>query len=352
MSQAPHLPPRAAKPERKLKEFLLFVLFTVFLAFSAGIAASAVAFAWLIPPVPTTRSIFTFFQNSQVQNQNEILTVDESKSAIDRIVKVFDKRKKMSGNFYDGNSFFGNATLLTVDGWAVLTAPSLSSVDPTVLEVVDSQGITHAVTKTVVDQGNGLAYIDIEGEGFPVFPLFTGDLVSQKIVWSYKDNHFVETELLFSYPKQKESARNVSSFAFHLTPQTTGPELLVDDKGELIGFADKTGNLISSVEINRQLRFLQKNGTIVFKGLPVSGYVVEATEKDDRGIPVVKYGFVVTENTAKAKVALQVGDIVVKINGEVFDPKTAREQILSAPDEVGVTVLRQGKSVEVKVKKI
>lgn len=351
MPQAPHLPPREEQPQRKLKEFLLFVLFTVFLAFSAGIAAAAVAFAWLIPAEPASRSIFTFFQNSQAQSPVAILTSDESKNAQQRIVKIFDKRKKIPGNFYDDSALFGNATLLTLDGWAVLYAPTLATIDKSFLETVDSQGRIRTVEKIVFEPSTGLVYLDIQGDGFPVFPLFTGEIPSDSIVWSLKENHFVETELLFSFPKQKESARAVTSLFFHLSPQSTASGLLINEKGELIGFADKNGVVVLAEEINRELRFLQKNGTIDFAGLPLTGYVVEGVETDERGIAQIRYGFFVTESVVRGKNAILIGDVVLRIGEKYFDPRSVREEIFSAPEEITLTVLRQGKTLEVKVKK-
>lgn len=350
MSQAPHLPPRPHQQERKLKEFVVFVLFVVLLASAAGIAAAAVSITWLIPAVPASRSIFTYFQNTKSNEKSTSLSMDDQKNFKGKIVKIFDKRKKLSGNFYDASGFVGNATLLTLDGWAVLYVPNVSQ-DISMLEAVDSQGRTHVIKKIVRSETGGLSYVQIDGEGFSVVSLFSGVPASQKIVWSYKDNEFFETELLFPLTKTKEVARSIVLFSPKISPVAMGSEFVVNEKAELIGFIDKNGSLLSAGDINRELRLVQKNLPLENTLFALTGYVLEGIEKDEHGVPQTHFGFFVTESGIRGKTGVMNGDIVVSVQNKLFDPKTVREDILNAPGEVVLTVLRQGKTVEVKVKK-
>lgn len=351
MPHPPHLPPKEENTGRNFREFLVFVGVVVILSFAAAMAAAAVIFTWFIPPIPASRSIFTFFQNKENSGETIVLSADQQNEIKERTVKVFDKRKKLTGEFYERSGFLGEATLLTLDGWSVFLGTNISASDIPYLQVIDNQGRLLNVEKLVNESTTGLTYIDVQGEGFPVFPMVNSDSVFNNSLWIFKEGEFIPTQISYSLPLGKEGTQPITQLTTRVSRGSVTLGFVVNAKSELSGFVDKSGLFIPAVEINRHLRFLQKNGTIVTKGLGVSGYVAERIQKDEKGFSRVEYGFVVTD-AGKVKTGILNGDIIIRIQEKNLAPKTMREDILSAPDELTISVLRQGKPVEVRVKKI
>ncbi len=348
----PHLPPKQEKTTRRIQDFGFYVFLTVLLSFVAGTAAATIAFTWVLPPFPSNSGTVTFFQNNQDAGGENELTSQEKEDVLERTVKIFDKRKKLPGEFYDGAAYFGEATLLTLDGWAVLPLSGLSPADVPFLEAMDNQGRILSVEKIVNEPVTGLTYLDIQGQGFSVFSLVNTQAFEPSEVWVLKKNEFVPTPLLVTISQTKESAKPLTQLTTRVTSAAPVSAFAVSEKGELVGLVDKNATLIPAVEINRHLRFLQKNDIIVSKSLPFVGYTAEGVQKDATGKTQVKYGFVVTDVGTKIKTGIVNNDIIIRIQGKDFQPRTAREDVLNAPDEMTVTVLRQGKEIDVKINKI
>lgn len=350
MSSAPHLPPREVKAERKLKKFAAFVFLVVLLSFASGVAAAAVAVTWLLPPFPAARSIFTFFQNQPENTADTFLNSVEQIAAQDRVVQVYDKRKALSSGFYEKSGWYGEAVVFTVDGWAVLFSPTLTPAQLPFLQVVDARGRVRSVERLVNEPATGLVYLNIEGEGFPVFSLANGNFSALSPLWFLKAPDFFLADPVFSFPITKETSRLITLLQPQI-PHAPAGAVVVNEKGELLGLVDKNKALISGSELNRQLRFLQKNGILGIKDFFVTGYVVEGAQTDERGATARHYGFVITDAN-KFKNVLKAQDIIVQIQQKDFSPFSARDDILALPDEFTVTVLRQGKKIEIKVNKM
>ncbi len=346
----PHLPPKQNRVVKQSKDFYVILFFTILVSFASGIASAMVAFTWILPPFPALRTSFTFFQNSQ-DAQDSALSEEEKKYMNERTLQVFDTRKKLSGDFFTAAAFLGSAPLLTLDGWAVFTAPVTQS-DLPFLQVLDSQGRVFAVEQLVVDSKTGLVYLNVQGEGFPVFAWTSGVPDTQKNAWFVKQNNITPTQMVISVPTSKETSDLLTNSVVRILDTSLFFGFVVNEKAELVGLVQKNSKVIPSTEFGRHLRFLQKSGTISAKNFSVSGYVVQGVQKDETGKTQSKYGFFVTDIGTKLKIGLLPNDIITHLEGKHFDPQTAREEILNGADEMLVTVLRQGKSIEVKVKKI
>lgn len=351
MSHPPHLPPKEEKIGRNIREFLLFVGIVVVLSFASAMAAASVVFTWFLPPFPASRSVFTFFQNKENSGESVVLTGEQENEVKERTVKIFDTRKKLSGEFFERSGFLGEATLLTLDGWSVFLGTAVSPADIPYLQVVDNQGRILSVEKLVNETTSGLTYIDVQGEGFPVFPMVNSDSPLNNFSWLFKEGEFIPTQIAVTLPLGKEGVQPLTQLITRVGRGSTPLGFVVNAKAELSGFVDKSGVFIPSTEITRHLRSLQKSGTIVTKGVPVVGYIAERVQKNEQGTTQVEYGFVVTD-AGKIKTGILNGDIIVRIQEKNLQPKTMREDIFSAPDEMTISVLRQGKIVEVKVKKV
>lgn len=351
MSHAPHLPPKTEQPPKNFKEFLVFLGITVAVAFSAGIAASAFAFAYLIPETPVSRPVLTFFQNKPSTGvQKNGLTEDTKQSVKEKTVILLDAHKKI-GEMYDSSAVLGQAAFLTLDGWAVLAPVNAVPTDVSALEAVDSQGRFLKIKKVVKDDETGFVFIQVEGNGFTVFSLGTGNIPSNSSVWSFDGKNFFEQTIAVQYFGTKETAKNIFAQGTKLAVLSGVPQMLVGENGEFSGLSDKSGMVYSGNELNTKLRFFQKNGILLKSNFAVGGYVVEGVKKDERGVTQHYHGFVVTELSRGGKTGLLGGDILLQVAGREFSPQTVREEIVGAGSEVVFHVLRNGKEIDVTVKK-
>lgn len=351
MSNAPHLPPKSHSPQRNLKEFFVSLVVTVIVSFSAGIAASTVAFAYLIPEAPASRPTLNFLQNKpSAETSQKSLTEQEKLSAKEKIITVLDSRKKI-GEMHDANAKLGVATFFTVDGWAVLAPVNSIPADVSVVEALDSQGRILKIKKIIKDEETGFVFLQVDGNGFSVFSLGNGDIPTQNSVWTFDGKNFIEQKTFVQYSRTKETSKNIVEQGTRLVSPTGFVSLVFGESGELLGFADKLGNIFSGSEINTKLRFFQKNGILSKTIFAVSGYVVDGVKKDDRGMVIEFSGFVVTESSRSTKTGLQVGDVILGIQGKKFSPQTIREEISGGNGELVFHVLRKGTEMDVTVKK-
>ncbi len=347
----PHLPPKESDASNKSKDFYIHIFFTILVSFFSGISAAMVAFTWILPPFPSLRTNFTFFQNSQNRDNDFVLSQDQKSQMKERMIQVFDTRKKFSEDFFSGAAFLGSAPLLTLDGWAVLTAPITQS-DMKFLEVFDSQGRVLSVEQVIPDTKTGLVYINVQGQGFPVFALANSVFTVQEPMWFATQDDFIFSPLFVSFPQSKENSGPLVDSIFKVQGNDFVSSFIVNEKAELTGVVNKNSVIFPSTDVIRHLRFLQKNDTIKTSFFPASGYIVYGVQKDESGKASSQYGFFVTDVGTKIQTGLLLNDIITHVQGNSFNPQTVREDILNAGDEMIFTVVRQEKSIEVKVKKV
>ncbi len=350
MSHAPHLPPKIEQSSKNLKEFFVFLGVTVAVAFSAGIAASSFAFAYLIPETPASRPVLTFFQNKPSTSVQKNGLDESTKQLVKEKTGILLDIHKKIGDMYDSSAVLGQVAFLTLDGWAVLAPVNAVSSDVASLEVMDSQGRILKIKKMVKDDETGFVFVQVEGNGFTVFSLGTGNISPNSSVWSFDGKNFFEQKISVQYFGTKETAKNIFMQGTKLAVAGV-PQMLVGENGEFSGLSDKNGILFSGSELNTKLRFFQKNGILLKSNFAVGGYVVEGVKKNAQGVALHYQGFVVTELARGGKTGLQGGDVILQVSGKDFLPQTVREEIVGAGNEVVFHVLRQGKEMDVTVKK-
>lgn len=350
MSHAPHLPPKVEHHPKNLKEFFLFLGITVAVAFSAGIAAASFAFAYVIPETPASRPVLTFFQNKPSSTVLKNGLAEDVKDSIkEKTVTLLDSQKKV-GDMYDASAVLGQAPFLTLDGWAVFAPINVVPSTVNSLEARDSEGRILKIKKMVKDDETGFVFVQVEGNGFTVFSLGTGNISPNSSVWSFDGKNFFEQKIAVQYFGTKETAKNIFMQGTKLAVAGV-PQMLVGENGEFSGLSDKNGMLFSGSELNTKLRFFQKNGILLKSNFAVGGYVVEGVKKNAQGVAFHYQGFVVTELARGGKTGLQGGDVILQVAGKDFLPQTIREEILGAGNEVVFHVLRQGKEIDITVKK-
>ena len=348
MPHPPHLPKKQERPVKNLKEFIFFILLTVVVAFFAGVAASSIFSVWFVREVPASRSVFTYFQNkSGAVTPEDILSQDEKNAVGEKIFKLVDTRKKI-GELFDGNAFLGNATFFTLDGYAAMSAPNLNISDMDFFEALDSQGRMYKIQKMVKEEETGLVFFQVIGNGFSVLPISNKFFAPQDSVWFLGQNSFEEQKISFQYPRTSSAAKSIMQEGMKISNISSG--IIIEENGELVGFTDKNGIIFSAAEVNAKIRFLQKNTKLEKINFGLTGFVAEGIKKNERGIPTQYFGFVVTE-TPRVRNGIVSGDVILGVENKTFFPQTIRQELYALQTTVIFHVLRQGKEIDVTVKK-
>lgn len=349
MKNAPHLPAKTCRVDtyyrlQNVKWILLFALF----AFIAGGSAALIFSAWVVPSGDFLQ-VWSggpggLERGPKNQQPDPIL----ERQARQRIFSIHDKRKKAGSEFYSQESFLALAAALSSDGWLAARQPGyLSGVEKN-WEIIDSQGASYRLEKTVYDKMLGLVYLKIQAEGLRVvsFPAWS-EVAAGANVWiinfsGWKSNALKEMS--------KASEKNLFAvwqpqYLWQLWDQAEPGSLVLNEKGEFLGMAGEQSRVAPGWLIQKQTSALLSGGKLSYLGLPWQGYFVRGGG-EDRNI----FGFYVEKTGGNFSVLR--GDVVIKINGQDVQEEKLAETIWLAPDEFQVTVWRAGEEAEVVVKKI
>jgi len=268
---------------------------------------------------------------------------------------IYDTREKVNSNFYKESAYLGEAMILSSDGWAVVGDLGDKLLSKRYWEVVDAQGTAYKIKKFVFDTVSGLTYFKVDGEGFRVtaFYQWNGGEEDQ-IFWSVAHDNW--QEIFLAKPALKAEAEDIFTlwqprYVYGMALKNNPGVIILSAQGELAGFVSADGNLTPDWLIENQLSNLLSQGEIVYSGLSYQGYLVEAIESSE-GVKALS-GFYVTYSPDKlASSTVGVGDVIVKINNKPIDKTDLSRQVLLAPAEFFITVLRGETEDDIMVKKV
>ena len=347
MSPAPHLPPPACNiPLHTRLRTLPWLMVFVLLAFLAGLAGTLSAVAWLLPQAPLM-PFFTTQVNRVEESTLEQDTIDDIES---RLAHVYDKQKKIADNYYPKNASVGTLVLLTSDGWGVMSYPSYQVGQEKNWEIYDAQGNIRTIEKVIVDPLTKFLYVNLSGQGFRVVSFVTDEsVVTKEGIWVREgDRYQLRTELrheLQSGDKAFAIWQPNRVLRFASTVNAAHP--LFSTNGQFLGFT-RDGYVETSWLIPYTLSLILEKGTPQYSGLLFDGMFVEKSTAKNRSD---EFAFVVTQVRSKTKDDIKVGDVILRIQGNTFDADSLSRQILTAPQDMTLTILRAGKQIDVKVKK-
>lgn len=344
----PHLPKKTEQVFfSKNYQHIIALVLTIVIAFLSGIAGSLVIIQKYFPERGTSQTILTLKNEQEKSAGYNLPAVSVLDSQVaQRIVRIFDGRKKVLGTAYPKNSFIGEAVLLTSDGWAVVYQKRFLEWQYANWEVVDFQGKSYRIEKNIYDRNTGLTYIKIDGEDFRSDIKFASESSVEKagVVWVVAQTNRIPVLLGENISVKDDNSDYTifdERFRREILADIEPGKIIMNEKGELYGFSDENGTLVEAREVAGQLNQLTQGGSPQYYGLPVSGYEVEVIR--NQGDSVNELGLYVYRGTSvrPSTSTVVAGDIIIEVNGEPYSPERIRGQIFSSSErDVQMTVLR------------
>lgn len=346
---APHLPPRSCRVDtyyrlQNIRWILLFAL----LAFITGLSATIIATAWIIPQYETT-NIFTSNNNHTISNN--LPDPFLMKQTEQRWFTIYDKRKKTAEKIYPDESFVGRAAIISSDGWAATFVPDYFYGWEKNWEVVDYQNNIFLVTKIIYDDFSQILYFKIDTQGARVmsFPDWNNLQVGISL-WSVSQSGWQE-----NYIKSNEKIKTDKSFSvwndqyFYLLSDLTNPgDILLDEQGNLLGFLDGDGLVISGWLIEKQINNLLSSEILSYNSFNWKGHMVKVVQDNGVNLNGFYLDYVGKTNSTST---VMVGDVILKINSQTVEAGSLSQIIWLSPDELLVTVWRQIETLDFVVNK-
>lgn len=357
MKHPPHLPkPPEKEPLLERHPALPWFLLVVVLAFVTAVAGSLSTIAWLGPSSSDTNIIRTL--RAQLPSGGREVSLDPfvEQQVRQRMVTVYDARKKINGFVYPESAAVGVAVLLNSEGWAAMYAPDYRDGTYKNLQAVGNQGNIYSLLSAQKDPVSDIVYFKIQGDGFrgdiSFFNWDGANVVGESFVRiGTKDIGAVHIQKATRIANTESFALSKQIYAFQISGDHSIGDILVTEQGNFVGFAGLNGTLQESWYVAGQLQSLFDTGTISYTGIHASGVMVRGIQVN--GILERHVGFLITQSPTRASSStLGVGDVVVSVNGKLFDERTAGQDILNATSPVSVRVFRGGEELDITVEKI
>lgn len=343
--ESPHLPPKSCSvPAYYVRQSLPWIFLVAILSVVAGIAASLVSIAWVVPSIiPQSGSaIVGGSRTSAATTPDTLLT----KSVAQRTVTIFDKTKKRAGIAYTADAVVGTAAVLSSDGWLVLSLSEFKEGQERTWEIIDFQGISYEPLAVLVDPIVGLVYVQVNAEGLPIMSFAPESAyVRGSMLWTHSYQHWSQTTI--------DSSVRVLAMPWFVWQHAQRPalqgnpqagEMLFAQTGELAGFVDEHKTFIDVSFVQRQLRTLLQEGELAHMPLPLEGYLVDGVFVEESYVR--RPGFLVTKSGEKN---VRVGDIIFSVgNNDVVQSELVKH-IMDAPKEISFIILREEEELEVTI---
>ena len=331
------------------------LLFLIAIALLAGGTATLVTVAWIAPPL-IRESVFSQRGNGRAaSNALDPTVMSDSRQ---RVISIFDSSKKVNGAVYPRPALAGYAALLSSDGWAVTAATYRPGKEKN-WEGIDHQGIVHKIEQVVEDRVSHLTYIKFGGTGFRLMAFAPWDTIDIGVMlWSLNGRnvpiHQTDWKLVTVADPALSADNNPYPIwqpvqSYRLEPHAEAGAIVINDRGELAGFADEKGAFIGGWLVEGQLSRLLSSAPLRYDSVPWEGYMIAGVAMN--GVVKTNPGFYVAKSAAAPVNLVRKGDIVLRIGSRLVDAVSLPRALLLAPAEFPVTIWRGGQEKEITVKK-
>ncbi len=380
------------RKDRSFKWFLI-ILMIIILAFLSGGIGSIVTDKFILPYLSTIPffSRYNFLKSNEpvIVQKNERVTVTEDSGVITAVKKISPAVVSIIST-RDAQGFFGNVFqqkgggtgfILTNDG-LIATNKHVVADTGAKYTVLTSDGKNYDAEVLARDPSNDFAVIKIQAENLSVVELGnSGDLqVGQKVIaigntlGEYQNT--VTTGVVSAIGRsvqagngmfQSENLEDVIQTDAAINPGNSGGPLIniqgqvigintaIDSQGQLVGFAIPIDNLKTVIDsVIREGKIIRPYIGVRF--IPINPEIANLNK-----LPVDKGALIysgdpnllpVLPGSPAEKAGLKEMDIITQINGQEIDENHSLVTLLQKykpSDEVTLTVLREGKSLEIKV---
>src|SRR3989338_11221916 len=349
----PHLPPESCRVDTHYRlRSLRWTVFLILISFLSGTAAALSVSAWITPAQVAS---IGYRQNAVGNGKDSLFQSTDPefvRQTEQKIITVFDRRKKTNKLFYTDKALVGKAAMLSSDGWAGIFYPAYIVGEEKNWEAVDDKNLYYSFEKTAYDKVANLLYVKIKGAGFRISSFADSrNLTSGQGLWAVGKDGWRRVSLGELALVESKTATPIwrPTRYFSLSSETTDGALLFNDSGELIGAVD-TGQVVPAWLISGQIGSLLEKNKVKYNLVNWKGWMVNGVEREGKKKNL--NGFYVSEASGSAaNKAVKVGDVIIKINGDAVLEQTLTEKIFIAPDEFKVTVWRNGEEIEAAVNK-
>lgn len=350
MNFPPHLPPDSCSIRSHYRrELLPFLFAALMVSLFAGLAAALAVVAWIVPPAPIDISVRSR-EAARLVNE-ESIDAGLAREIRQRLTIVHERGENSKLVFYTDRSRVGVAVILSSDGWAAVALPPYFAGRERLWEAVDAQGVRYSVERALPDVAAGVLYLKLAGSGFRIVSLPTER--SKRIeaaVWAYDGDRFARAVVGQSISSVSEL--RVYSFARpqfreSVSPRLAAGSILFFDNGEFAGFVAPDGSRISPEAIALQIPRVLSGSVPAYRTVGIEGFMVRGVG-DDRVVRQID-GFAVTKTDTRLAPEVRRGDVITRVNGELYDPIISAFAFLISSKETTFTLLRGGKEVSAQV---
>jgi hypothetical protein len=354
---SPHLPAPSSNVERhRLWERIKFILLVSFLAIWAGGAAAIFVIGWLWPVSGGGDTwAISYSQSKAVRDELETAVRDSLKN---QVVTIYSKTERFDDYlmYATSKNKLGEAVVFSNDGWlAMYASPNLKTEIIKDLVVVMADGKTERIEKVVKDPYSPFVYLKATASTSAIVwrpAEFDDGIVGEEVfIMNTSDGSQMRSwyptyiEQSYFYPAEQGHLDIVYKHRFQMSRPTTPGSITVSKQGRIVGFGDEGGYMIPGSIVSRQLSPILAGQTVSYPTLGVEGWFSQ--EQPIIFNHKVIAGFLVTKNAVKNS-ALQKGDIILEVNGQIVDP-VKMWYTMGINKELRLSILRSGKRMDVRV---
>ncbi|MFH0857573.1 MAG: hypothetical protein V1848_02385 [Candidatus Magasanikbacteria bacterium] len=350
----PHLPPASCRIDTYYRLRSLFgLVLLVFISFLAGLAATLSVFAWVIPMTNDQVALNTLNRTNSWDLKSNIDAATQHSIRL-RLVSIYDKRYALSNGFYNESAQVGKAVVLSSDGWAVMHVENtelLTQKNISLFEALDYKGEKFVLEKVQVDKEAKVVYVKLQGNGFHVAAFTDWDRFDvDSLLWSVDWNKWKQVYVDQIIKGKEKTLYPIweTQYAFVIAPEIREGTLLFDKSGYFVGFAGGENTLLWAWKVEEQLGKLLDGKPFAYSVVKVDGFVADIPPGS--GVENITTGFSI-QNT-NGNTLLKTGDVILKIDGELVNPKILDRQIMLAEDNISLVIWRNGEKLDVQVPKV
>lgn len=321
-----------------------WILFVVFVAALSSLALTMSTLVWFAPSfIPDQLVVGTQKIFKEQKEELDVVVLNKTKQ---RLWYIYDKREKIGGRFYPNSAEKMQAVLFSSDGWAIVYAPNYKVGLEKNWEAYDYQGVSYKIEKVFVDPLSKLAYVKFAGSGFSFISFANWNEISTgQAVWNISAN--TRERFILEKPVNVGAEKSYfiwePQFFYHLSDSFEPGSLIITNSGELIGILDSNRNIIYGWMVDSQFASILEKGMTDYSAVLWKGRMAHGFVKENDFIKKVSGFYVDSSSTSMAENMVGAGDLILRIQNRSVEATDLSRQILSAPENFSVTILRDGR---------
>ena len=266
-------------------------------------------------------------------------------------LRIFNKTQAVGEGLYSKSSYIGQVVMLSSNGWGVTYMPDFTPSRSSSFDVVNNNGVSYDIEKTLFDAKTGFVYFKFLGNDFRVMSFPDWNLLdSGSEVWSVHEGEWKfriigDQESILGSPFVSDRDTGF----LNIEPSFYKDGIVLTEQGHLLGFVDSSDVLHSAWSIEHHMPFVLGLGQLDDFVSTWQGYMVynNNTDASDSGPDA---GFYVTSVGAYPR-GLRVGDIILNIEGKKLSENTLSRELFSASQEFVLTVWRKAQEFDIIITK-